>query len=72
MKKIITTLSVLAALAIPVLAQTPAAPATPVQTTASGCTEEAKTAVYTEFTTHRTTDVTKAYEAAKNISPAPG
>jgi tetratricopeptide (TPR) repeat protein len=62
MKKIITTLSVLAALAIPVLAQTPAAP---VQTTPSGCTEEAKTAVYTEFTTHRTSDVTKAYEAAK-------
>lgn len=62
MKKIITTLSVLAALAIPVLAQTPAAP---VQTTQAGCTEEAKTAVYTEFTTHRTTDVTKAYEAAK-------
>lgn len=62
MKKIISTLSVLAALAIPVLAQTTPAP---VQTTQSGCTEEAKTAVYTEFTAHRTTDVTKAYEAAK-------
>ena len=64
MKKIITTLSVLAALAVPVLAQTtPAAPAP--ATTQAGCTEEAKTALYTEFTTHRTTDPTKAYEAAK-------
>lgn len=64
MKKIITTLSVLAALAVPVLAQTtPAAPAA--TTTQAGCTEEAKTALYTEFTTHRTGDPTKAYEAAK-------
>jgi tetratricopeptide (TPR) repeat protein len=64
MKKIITTLSVLAALAVPVLAQTtPAAPAQ--STTQAGCSEEAKTALYTEFTTHRTTDPTKAYEAGK-------
>jgi tetratricopeptide (TPR) repeat protein len=63
MKKFITTILVLAALAIPVLAQTPTAPA---QTqTKTGCTEEAKNAVYTEFTTYRTTDPTKAYEAAK-------
>ena len=36
------------------------------QTSAQGeCTEEGKAALYTEFTTNRTTDSTKAYEAAK-------
>jgi hypothetical protein len=57
MKKIIATLAVCASLVIlaaPVFAQATGA-----------CTEEAKTAIYTEFTTLRTTDATKAYEAAK-------
>jgi tetratricopeptide (TPR) repeat protein len=66
MNKIITTLAVLAVLAVPALAQTPspspAAPAAPVK---AGCTEEAKNALYTEFTASRTTDFTKAYEAGK-------
>ena len=36
------------------------------QTPAQGaCTDEAKTALYTDFTTFRTTDPTKAYEAGK-------
>ncbi|MDQ5844013.1 MAG: hypothetical protein M3539_01805 [Acidobacteriota bacterium] len=66
MKKIIASLSLFASLAILVVsvsAQTPA----PAQTPAAkgACSEEAKTATYTEFTTHRTTDVAKAYEAGK-------
>ena len=35
------------------------------QAAAGACTEEAKTAIYTEFTTERTKDPTKAFEAAK-------
>lgn len=59
MKKIIATLAVCASmvfLAAPVFAQAAAQGA---------CTEEAKTAIYTQFTTERTKDPTKAYEAAK-------
>jgi hypothetical protein len=59
MKKIIATLAVCASmvfLAAPVFAQAAAQGA---------CTEEAKTAIYTEFTTERTKDPTKAFEAAK-------
>src|ERR1700730_1166113 len=59
MKKIIGILAMCASLlAVPVFAQgqTPAAGA---------CTDEAKTALYTDFTTFRTTDPTKAYEAGK-------
>ncbi len=62
MKKIISTLAVCASLVIlaaPAFGQTTAPAAT------AACTEEAKTATYTEFTTLRTTDATKAYEAAK-------
>ena len=45
-------------LAVPVFAQG--------QTPAQGaCTDEAKTALYTDFTTFRTTDPTKAYDAGK-------
>lgn len=70
MKKIIGTLAICASfLATPVFAQTPAqkpaqTPA-PVASLPAGCTEEGKTAAYTEFTTFRTTQVIKAYEAAK-------
>ncbi len=64
MKKIIGILTICASsLVAPVLAQTPA-PATAAQAPA-GCTEEAKTALYTDFTANRTTAPTKAYEAAK-------
>jgi hypothetical protein len=59
MKKIIGTLAIYASLvllAAPVFAQTPAP---------AGCTEEGKAALYTDFTTFRTTDPTKAYEAGK-------
>ena len=59
MKKIIGILAMCASLlAGPVFArgQTPAQGA---------CTDEAKTALYTDFTTFRTTDPTKAYEAGK-------
>jgi len=61
MKKIIATLAVFASLAIPgatAFAQAPSAGQ-------GGCTEESKTAIYTDFTTLRTTDPTKAYEAGK-------
>ena len=64
MKKIIATLAICAGLTIlaaPVFAQTPAPAAAP----AAGCTDEAKTALYTEFTTFRTTNALKAYEAGK-------
>ena len=59
MKKIIGILAMCASLlALPVFAQG--------QTPATGaCTDEAKTALYTDFTTFRTTDPTKAYEAGK-------
>ena len=59
MKKTIGILAMCASLlAIPVFAQG--------QTPAQGaCTDEAKTALYTDFTTFRTTDPTKAYEAGK-------
>lgn len=59
MKKIIGILAMGASLlAVPVFAQG--------QTPAQGaCTDEAKTALYTDFTTFRTTDPTKAYEAGK-------
>lgn len=56
MKKIIGMLTICASLvllALPVFAQT------------ADCTEEGKAALYTEFTTFRTSDSTKAYEAAK-------
>jgi len=59
MKKIIGMLAVYASLvllAVPVFAQTPAP---------SGCTEEGKAAIYTDFTTFRTTDPAKAYDAGK-------
>jgi hypothetical protein len=59
MKKIIGILAMCAGLlAVPVFAQG--------QTPAQGaCTDEAKTALYTDFTTYRTTDPTKAYDAGK-------
>jgi hypothetical protein len=59
MKKIIGTLAVYASLALlaaAVFAQTPAQ---------GECTEEGKAALYTDFTTFRTTDPAKAYEAGK-------
>lgn len=72
MKKIITTFATCAGLlllAASVFAQTPAASpaATPAATKAAAgpCSEEAKAAIYTDFTTFRTSDPTKAYEAAK-------
>jgi hypothetical protein len=68
MKKIITTLSVLAALAIPVLAQTPAAP---VQTTQAGCTAESKQAWYNEFRQTFKTNQPKAYELAQKYLACP-
>jgi len=59
MKKIIGILAMCASLlAVPVFAQGQ----TPGQ---AACTDEAKTALYTDFTTFRTTDPTKAYEAGK-------
>jgi tetratricopeptide (TPR) repeat protein len=64
MKKIIATLAIcigLVILAVPVFAQTPAPTAAP----AAGCTDEAKIALYTEFTTFRTTNALKAYETGK-------
>jgi hypothetical protein len=67
MKKIIGPLSLFASLAILVVsvsAQTPAPAQTPAAAQGA-CSEEAKTATYTEFTTNRTTNVAKAYEAAK-------
>jgi hypothetical protein len=61
MKKLIGPIAVYASLvlmAATVFAQTPAA--------AQGeCTEEGKAALYTDFTTFRTTDQAKAYEAGK-------
>ena len=67
MKKIINTLAVcvsLVVLAAPAFGQTAPAPS-------AACTEEAKTATYTEFTALRTTDATKAYEAAKKYLACP-
>lgn len=64
MKKIINTLAVcasLAFLAAPVFAQA-----------AGDCTEEGKTATYTQFTELRPTDPTKAYEAAKKYLACAG
>jgi len=61
MKKLIGLIAVYASLvllAATVFAQTPAAPQ-------GDCTEEGKAAVYTDFTTFRTSDSTKAYGAAK-------
>lgn len=57
MKKIISTLAVcgsLVVMAAPAFAQA-----------AGACTEESKTAIYTDFTTVRTSDPAKAYDAAK-------
>ena len=62
MKKIINTLAVCASLIIL---------ASPAFGQAAACTEEAKTATYTEFTTLRTTDATKAFEAAKKYLACP-
>jgi hypothetical protein len=62
MKKFIVSFAlfaIMATLAISVAGQTPA----PAQ--AGGCTDEAKIATYTEFTTHRQSDPAKAYQAAK-------
>lgn len=59
MKKIIGMLAIYATLALmaaSAFAQTPAP---------SGCTDEGKAALYIEFTTFRTTDSTKAYDAGK-------
>ena len=61
MKKLIVSFALIASvatLAISVAGQTPA----PAQ---AGCTEEAKIATYTEFTTSRLPDPAKAYQAAK-------
>ncbi|MEK6282743.1 MAG: hypothetical protein AABN95_20480 [Acidobacteriota bacterium] len=65
MKKIIATLAACASLVIlaaPVFAQATAAAPAGAQ---GACTEEAKAATYTDFTTLRPTDPPKAYEAAK-------
>ena len=62
MKKLIVSFALIASMAtiaISVAGQTPA----PAQ--AGGCTEEAKIATYTEFTTNRQSDPAKAYQAAK-------
>ena len=62
MKKLIVSFAlfaIMATIAISVAGQTPA----PAQ--AGGCTEEAKIATYTEFTTNRQSDPAKAYQAAK-------
>ena len=62
MKKLIVSFALIASMAtiaISVTGQTPA----PAQ--AGGCTEEAKIATYTEFTTNRQSDPAKAYQAAK-------
>jgi hypothetical protein len=62
MKKLIlsfTLIASMATIAISVAGQTPA----PAQ--AGGCTDEAKIATYTEFTTNRQSDPAKAYQAAK-------
>src|ERR1700674_2214762 len=59
MKKIIGMLAVCASLVL-------LAPSVFAQTPAQGeCTEEGKAALYTDFTTFRTTDPTKAYSAGK-------
>lgn len=68
MKKIITTLSVLAALAIPVLAQTTPAPA---QTAPAGCSAESKQAWYNEFRQTFKTNQPKAYELAQKYLACP-
>ena len=65
MKKLITTLSVLAALAVPVLAQT-----TTTQTPA-GCTAENKQAWYNEFRQTFKTDQPKAYQLAQKYLACP-
>src|SRR5215210_6120046 len=65
MKKLIGLIAVYASMvlvAATVFAQTPAP---------ADCSEEGKTALYTEFTTLRTTDSTKAYEAAKKYLACP-
>lgn len=67
MKKMIGPLSLFASLAILAVtasAQTPAPAQTPAAAQGA-CSEEAKTATYTEFTTLRTTNAKGAYEAAK-------
>lgn len=73
MKKTIATLAVFATLAIPgatAFAQATPAPAAPAA--AQGpCSDESKTAIYTEFTSLRTTEATKAYEAAKKYLACP-
>lgn len=66
MKKIIALLALCASLAI--LAVSAAAQTAPAAQGA--CTDENKTALYTEFTTNRTTAPTKAYEAAKKYLTA--
>lgn len=68
MKKLIGLIAVYATMvlmAATVFAQTPA-PAAPAAPAAQGeCSEEGKAALYTEFTTFRTSDSAKAYEAGK-------
>ncbi|HEY5883988.1 MAG TPA: hypothetical protein VIT88_04840 [Pyrinomonadaceae bacterium] len=75
MKKLITTLSVLAALAVPVLAQTPATqkPVTPTPVTQApaGCTAESKQAWYNEFRQTFKTDQPKAYQLAQKYLACP-
>ncbi len=69
MKKIIAILAMCASLAI--LAASASAQTTPAPAAAQGpCTDEAKTAWYTEFTATRTSQPTKAYEAAKKYLTA--
>ncbi|HKO61479.1 MAG TPA: hypothetical protein VJV03_09995 [Pyrinomonadaceae bacterium] len=63
MKKIITTLAVLAVLALPVLAQTTQTPA--------GCTAESKQAWYNEFRQTFKTDQPKAYQLAQKYLACP-
>lgn len=65
MKKLITTLSVLAVLAVPVLAQTPTTQ------TPSGCTAESKQAWYNEFRQTFKTDQPKAYQVAQKYLACP-
>ena len=69
MKKLITTLSVLAALAVPVLAQTPAQ--APVTQTPAGCSAESKQAWYNEFRQTFKTNQPKAYELAQKYLACP-
>jgi len=71
MKKIITTLSVLAVLAVPVLAQTTQAPVTQKPQAPAGCTPESKQAWYNEFRETFKTNQPKAYEVAQKYLACP-